>query len=423
MSPDPCTSREVCGNSIVDFHVGEVCDDGNMISGDGCNSDCRSSEGCGNGIVDPGEECDDGNADNNDGCTNDCKIAVCGDGIVDATNGDLRRRHDRHAGRDRDLQHRLHDPAVRRRQGQPDRGRAVRRRRRPERRHLQLHRRVPAQHLRRRHGRHAAPGIEQCDDGNLNDDDGCSNACTLASCGDGIVEHGEQCDDGNTINTDACVDVRQRGVRRRLRPGRRRAVRRRQHDQRRRLLEHLPHRGLRRRHPRPGASSATTATRSTPTPASTTARSRCCGDGFVRTGVEQCDDGNVINGDGCSSTCTSEGCGNGVVEPGEQCDDGNMTNGDGCSSTCNLESCGDGVRRRRRAVRWQRHGRRRRDRDLQHRLHDAGVRRRQGQRDRGRAVRRRHAQREQPRLHGDVQDQRLYRRVPQHARPEQHRGV
>src|SRR5690606_16764103 len=66
MSPDPCTSREVCGNSIVDFHVGEVCDDGNMTSGDGCNSDCRSGEGCGNGLLDPGEECDDGNQNNND---------------------------------------------------------------------------------------------------------------------------------------------------------------------------------------------------------------------------------------------------------------------------------------------------------------------------------------------------------------------
>jgi cysteine-rich repeat protein len=27
-------------------------------------------------------------------------------------------------------------------------------------------------------------------------------------------------------------------------------------------------------------------------------------------------------------------CGNGVIEPGEQCDDGNTIGGDGCSSTC-----------------------------------------------------------------------------------------
>ena len=30
-------------------------------------------------------------------------------------------------------------------------------------------------------------------------------------------------------------------------------------------------------------------------------------------------------------------CGNGIVEPGEQCDDGNAVNGDCCSSTCQFE--------------------------------------------------------------------------------------
>jgi cysteine-rich repeat protein len=30
-------------------------------------------------------------------------------------------------------------------------------------------------------------------------------------------------------------------------------------------------------------------------------------------------------------------CGNGVLQPGEECDDGNTVNGDGCSSTCQLE--------------------------------------------------------------------------------------
>jgi len=36
-------------------------------------------------------------------------------------------------------------------------------------------------------------------------------------------------------------------------------------------------------------------------------------------------------------------CGNGVVDPGEQCDDGNLTNGDGCSALCGPDTCGDGV--------------------------------------------------------------------------------
>ncbi len=72
-----------------------------------------------------------------------------------------------------------------------------------------------------------------------------------------------------------------------------------------------------------------------------------CGNGAVDPG-EQCDDGNVTDGDGCSATCTKEAgavCGNGKVEVGEDCDDGNVTAGDGCSATCKSEgtaACGNG---------------------------------------------------------------------------------
>jgi cysteine-rich repeat protein len=34
-------------------------------------------------------------------------------------------------------------------------------------------------------------------------------------------------------------------------------------------------------------------------------------------------------------------CGNGVLEPGEQCDDGNITDGDGCDALCRVSGCGD----------------------------------------------------------------------------------
>ena len=74
-----------------------------------------------------------------------------------------------------------------------------------------------------------------------------------------------------------------------------------------------------------------------------------CGNRVVETG-ETCDDGNVVSGDGCSSTCQVEPppavCGNRVVETGETCDDGNVVSGDGCSSTCQVEPravCGNGV--------------------------------------------------------------------------------
>jgi uncharacterized delta-60 repeat protein len=61
-----------------------------------------------------------------------------------------------------------------------------------------------------------------------------------------------------------------------------------------------------------------------------------CGNGTIDY-AEQCDDGNVVDGDGCDSNCTPTACGNGVVSSGEECDDGNLTSGDGCSATCERE--------------------------------------------------------------------------------------
>jgi cysteine-rich repeat protein len=58
-----------------------------------------------------------------------------------------------------------------------------------------------------------------------------------------------------------------------------------------------------------------------------------CGDGITGP-LEQCDDGNQIDGDGCDSNCTRTGCGNGIVTDGELCDDGNLRDGDGCNSDC-----------------------------------------------------------------------------------------
>jgi len=145
-----------CGNGILD--PGEQCDDGQLVSGDGCSrlcqiecyrlcgtcgtqSTCISSSGCGNGFLEPGETCDDGNVADGDGCSSYCNLVepgwscpapgrrcvpICGDGIV------------------------------------------------------------------------LAP--ESCDDGNTIAGDGCSDICvvepTTARCGDGIVEGDEECDEG-----------------------------------------------------------------------------------------------------------------------------------------------------------------------------------------------------------------------------------
>ncbi len=59
--------------------------------------------------------------------------------------------------------------------------------------------------------------------------------------------------------------------------------------------------------------------------------------------MEQCDDGNTYDDDGCSSICRTETCGDGTQHPTEQCDDGNNDNGDGCDSKCNSEFCGDNI--------------------------------------------------------------------------------
>ena len=90
-----------------------------------------------------------------------------------------------------------------------------------------------------------------------------------------------------------------------------------------------------------------------------------CGDGLVE-GAEECDDGNNVDGDGCSASCIPEGdttggepdtattgetdtggetdhttgvtaCGDGIVDAFEECDDGNTVDGDGCSASCQVE--------------------------------------------------------------------------------------
>jgi cysteine-rich repeat protein len=74
-------------------------------------------------------------------------------------------------------------------------------------------------------------------------------------------------------------------------------------------------------------------------------RTEGCPNGRVEC-TEACDDGNLVDGDGCDTNCTTTVCGNHIVTAGEECDDGNRIDGDGCSATCEIEpppGCGDGV--------------------------------------------------------------------------------
>jgi cysteine-rich repeat protein len=133
-----CKSNETCGNGFTDEVVGEACDDENLIGGDGCSADCKSNETCGNGFTDRfvGEACDDENRSGGDGCSANCASnETCGNNFVDKTLGEI------------------------------------------------------------------------CDDGNNTSGDGCSADCVSDErCGNGIIDEalGEICDDGNNLDRDTC---------------------------------------------------------------------------------------------------------------------------------------------------------------------------------------------------------------------------
>lgn len=153
---------------------------------------------------------------------------------------------------------------------------------------------------------------EACDDGNNDEGDGCDPTCRIETvCGDNVIEGDEQCEDGNTV-TEAC-DY--------------------------------------------GETSCTVCDENCLYATGTVS---FCGDGTIDTAnSEVCDDGNTVDGDGCTSTCEVESvCGDSIVGAGEQCDDGNAvteacaygeTDCQVCTSACQngsgvLSYCGDGVK-------------------------------------------------------------------------------
>ena len=155
-------------------------------------------------------------------------------------------------------------------------------------------------------------GQEECDDGNAVSGDGCADcvvdvgfACSVAAGGDicsngcrnGTKEEEEMCDDGNAIIGDGC-DTKcevESGF----------------------LCAATVH---------PTIPNAVHSNCSVP-----------CGDGLRVQNQEECDDGNALDNDGCSSSCTVDSgftcvasadqasicqkCGNGILEGSELCDD------------------------------------------------------------------------------------------------------
>jgi cysteine-rich repeat protein len=86
-----CTAAG-CSDGVVDYALGEQCDDGNAMAADGCDDQCQVEVGpsCGDGVLDlaDGEQCDDGGMAGGDGCSANCQFepvgANCGDMALDA---------------------------------------------------------------------------------------------------------------------------------------------------------------------------------------------------------------------------------------------------------------------------------------------------------------------------------------------------
>ncbi len=153
------------------------------------------------------------------------------------------------------------------------------------------------------------PG-ELCDDGNRVDDDGCTNACTLPTCGDLIVQAGEECDDGNDVDNDGCtVECK------------------------------LPQcgDGL----IQPGEECDAGDGNGPGKACKADCKANVCGDGDKGPG-EGCDDGNEVDDDLCTNACKLASCGDGVLQDGESCDDGNDLDTDACTNNCTDAICGDG---------------------------------------------------------------------------------
>lgn len=330
-----------CGNGVVDTAQGEQCD-----GEPNCSATCTWLALCGDGVVQSGETCDDGKhcADgttkcttdancasaggtcqtrSGDGCAWDCRLEGCGNGIVDGNElcdpgvSGSTCRADCTWMKCNDG---ILDPGE-----QCDDGNQVET-------DGCLKTCVPGPIC----GNGVVEGIEQCDGGSTPDITQCRADCKRPFCGDGILDpqRGEECDDGDNENaTGACSwnCLKQECGNARLDYGE--------------LCDDGKHCGDGRTSCRTNADCATAGgdcvTRSGDG-CSTTCNLEGCGNS-TKEGTEQCDDGPTGSAT-CRANCTLRQCGDALIDPGEGCDDGNNKDADGCSSLCQAEGfCGNGV--------------------------------------------------------------------------------
>ncbi|MDE0882615.1 MAG: DUF4215 domain-containing protein, partial [Myxococcota bacterium] len=273
------------------------------------NNECLASS-CGDGVLDEGETCDDGNSKDDDTCSNLCAPPTCGDGLLQGEEvcDDGARNNDHRANACRTT-----CTAARCGDGVLDQD-------------------------------------EICDDGNAQDGDACRNTCIEGVCGDGVTwgyEQGgdEDCDDGNQDETDGCNTrcrslycgdgIRQGEDASGTACGGEEAI---ECSGFQTCVEGFCE----------GWGEECDEGSSNSDELADSCRNSCrlayCGDNVLDT-AEQCDDGNLSDGDGCSSGCAGEPavCGDGNVHFSEECDDGNNFDNDSCLSDCRVAHCGDGV--------------------------------------------------------------------------------